>query len=190
MSDIRVSVQWKNPTVFAGEEIECTITFKNIALARSVRRSPSPNSHSASHGSHQEQWKGTLPIRSANAPTNAVYRKSPSLSGFPPSHARIQTQALSLSSAPGFPKSPIVDVHNGAPISAPGDNKHRRSVSIVSIGGEVTDETSPQSHMMNSGRSGHSHTRAASLHVMPRRNGLLNNGPSPGTSHSAYFSTC
>lgn len=191
MSDIRVSVQWKNPTVFAGEDIECTITFKNIALARSVRHSPSPNPHTTSHGSHRERWKEILPLRSANAPASAMHRKSPSLSGFSQSHARIHKQALSLSSVDSIPKSSIVDVHDGTSrISIPGDNKHRRSVSIVSIRGEANEETSPHGQLLNSGRSGHSHTRAASLHVMPRRNGLLSNGPSLGISHSAYFTTC
>lgn len=191
MSDIRVSVQWKNPTVFAGEDIECTITFKNIALVGSVRRSPSPNCHTASHGSHRDRWKETLPVRSANAPTSAMHRTSPSLTGFSQSHARTHKQALSLSSADGYPKSPIVDITDGISRSSnPEGNKHRRSVSIVSFRGEAYQETSPHSQLLSSGRLGHGHTRAASLHVMPRRNGLLSNGPSSGTSHSAYFTTC
>lgn len=190
MSDIRVSVQWTNPTVFAGEDIECTITFKNIALARSVRRSPSPNSHTASHGSHRERWKETLPMRPANGPTSAMHRKSPSPSGFSRSHARAHKQASSLNNANGFPRSPMVDVREGTPDnSTPGGNKHRRSVSIVSIRGDAADETSPPGQLLNSARSGQCHARAASLHVVPRRNGSLSNGPS-GTSHFAYFATC
>ena len=190
MSDIRVSVQWKNSTVFAGEDIECTITFKNIALARSVRRSPSPNPHTASHGSHRERWKETLPMRPANAPTSAMHRKSPSLSGFSQSHARTHKQASSLNSANGFPKSPMVDVHDGTPnTSTLGGNKHRKSVSIVTIRGEAADETSPHSQLLNSGHSGHYHARTTSLHVVPRRNGLPSNGPL-GTSHFAYSATC
>ena len=130
-------------------------------------------------------------MRSANAPTSAMHRKSPSLSGSSQSNARTHKQALSLSSANGFPKTPPIDFHGGrSKASTPGDNKHRRSVSIVSIRGEANDETVPHSQLLNSGRSGRSHTRAASLHVMPRRNGLLSNGPSPGTSHSTYFTTC
>ena len=188
MSDIRVSVQWKNPTVFAGEDVECTITFKNVALAPSTQRSPSPNPHTASHGSHRERWKETLPMRSAIASTSAVHRNSPSLSGFSQSQARTHRQALSLSSANGFSKSPIGSLHDStSKTSTPGDNKHRRSVSIVSIRGEANDETTPQSQLLNSGRSSRGHTRAASLHVMPRRNGLLSNGPSSGTPQSAYF---
>lgn len=190
MSDIRVSVQWNNPTVFAGEDIECTITFKNIALARNVPRSPSPNPHPASHGSHRERWKETLPVRSTNAPTRTIHGKSPSLPGFSRSYARTHKQASSLSSANGFSKPPVTDVQNAtSQSSTPGDNKHRRSVSIVSIGGEANDETSPQSHLLNSRRPSRSHTRAVSLHAIPRRNGLLSNGPSSGTSLSAYSTT-
>ena len=191
MSNIRVSVQWKNSTVFAGEDIECTITFKNIALARSVRRSPSPNPLTASHGSHRERWKETIPMRSANAPTSAMHRKSPSLPGFSQSQARMHKQASSLSSVNGFPKSPTVDVlDDTSKASTPGDNKHRRSVSIVSIRGEANDETSPHHQSLTSVRSSHRHARAASLHVMPRRNGILSNGPSPGISRYAYVTTC
>lgn len=194
MSDIRVSVQWKNPTVFAGEDIECTITFKNITQARSVCRSPSPKPSPASHSSsNRERWKETLPLRSTNPPTSALHRKSPSLSGPPKSNAKTQKQALSLNNANGFQteSSSVIDVHDETSKSTfSGDNKHRRSVSIVSIRGEAVDETSPRSQLMNSGRSGHGHTRAASLHVMPRRNGLLSNGSPSGNSHSAYVITC
>ena len=191
MSDIRVSVQWRNPTVFAGEDIECTITFKNIALARSVHRSPSPSPHPTSHGSHREQWKETLPMRSANAPARTKYRKSPSFSGFSESHARTHKQASSISKPSGFTNSPVVEVHDGiTKIASPGDNKHRRSVSIVSIRGGANNETSQHSPLLKSGRSGHTHARAASLHAIPRRNGLLSRGSLPGTYHSAYFAIC
>lgn len=191
MSHIRVSVQWKNPTVFAGEDVECTITFKNIALARNALRSQSPNPHTTSHGSQRERWKETLPMRSANASTSAMHRTSPLFSGLSQSQARTHKQALSLSSANGFLESSIVGVHDGiSKASILGDNKHRRSVSIVSIRGEANDETSSHNQLLNSGRSSHSHTRAASLHMMPRRNGLLSNGPSSGTFQFVYFNTC
>ena len=186
MSDIRVSVQWKNPTVFAGEDIECTITFKNIALARSVRRSPSPDTHTTSHGSHRERWKDTLPIRSPNVTASTIHRKSPSLSGVSQPHTRTHKQALSPSSANSFPKSPINDVHSTlSKNSYVGDTKHRRSVSIVSLQGDANKGTSPHGQLLNSGRASHAHSRAASLHVMPRRNGLPSHGTSLGISRAA-----
>ena len=189
MSNICVSVQWKNSTVFAGEDIECTITFKNTALTRSIPLSPSPDSYTASHGSHRERWKESL--HSTNDSLNINHRKSPSFSSLTQSHSRLHKQTLSVSSANGFPKSPVVNVHDGISNTASlGNNKHRRSVSIVSIHGEANDETSLHGQLMNSGRSGHTHTRATSLHVMPRRNGLLSNGSSSGNCHFTYFTTC
>ena len=191
MSDIRVSVQWKNPTVFAGEDIECTITFKNNALAHRVRPPPSPSPHTASHGLHRDRWKETLPMRSTNAPISVKHRKSPSFSGFPQSYARSHQHSLSTSSANGFIKSPVAEAHDRTTETAcPRDNKHRRSVSIVSIRGEADDEATRQGQSLNSGRPGHSHARAASLHVMPRKSGLLSNGLSPSTSHHTYTTTC
>ena len=191
MSDIRVSVQWKNPTVFAGEDIECIITFKNNALAHRVRPPPSPTSHTASHGLHRDRWRETLPMRSANAPTSVKHRKSPSLSGFPQPYARSHQHSSSTSSANGFVKSPVAEVHGGITESASSrDNKHRTSVSIVSIRGEADDEATRQGQLLNSGRPAHSHARAASLHVMPRKSGLLSNGLSPSISHPTYSTTC
>lgn len=191
MSDIRVTVQWMNPTVFAGEDIECTITFKNIALSRSVRRSQPPSPHTASHGPDCERWEESLPMRSTNAFASAKQRELPSLPGCPQSHARTHKQALSISSPNGFAKSPVAEVQDDlTKVASPGANKHRRSISIISIHGEPNNETSRHSQLLNSGPSGHSHTRAASLQVVPRRNALLSNGSSPGTFHSAYFTTC
>ena len=188
MSNICVSVQWKNSTVFAGEDIECTITFKNTAPARSITHSSSPNSHTAGHGSHRERWKESL--YSIDDSPKMKHRESLSLSGLTQSHARSHKQTVSISSANGFPKSPVVNVHDGISNTAsPGNNKHRRSVSIVSIRGEANDETSLQSQLMNSGRSGYNHTRATSLHVVPRRNGILSNGSSSGICHSTYSTT-
>ena len=191
MSDIRVSVQWKNPTVFAGEDIECTITFKNIALAHRVQPSPSPTPHTPSHGLHRERWRETLPMRSANAPTCVKHKKSPSLSRLSQSYAATHKQSLSIGSANGLVRSPVTELPDGITEAASsGYNKHRRSVSIVSIRGEADDEATRHGQLLNSGFPGHSHTRATSLHFMPRRGGLLSNGSSPSISHSADSATC
>src|SRR5277367_3160708 len=40
-SNIRVFVQWSEQTVFAGEDIECQITFKNVAAVPNAPRSSS-----------------------------------------------------------------------------------------------------------------------------------------------------
>ena len=180
MSDIRVSVQWKSSTVFAGEEVACTITFKNVAQPRSLRRSPSP-SQFRGHASHRERWKEALPMRSGQSPGIAAHRNSSSLPGFATSKARMHKQTLSLSTSNGFPPASVSGLREAAPaVSRGGESKHRRSVSIVSLGGETGEETSPHGQHMNSGRPTRGHTRSASLQVLPRRGAVLGGGPSSG----------
>ena len=180
MSDIRVSVQWKSSTVFAGEEVACTITFKNVAQPRSLRRSPSP-SQFRGHTSHRERWKEALPMRSGQSPGIAAHRNSSSLPGFATSKARMHKQTLSLSTSNGFPPAPVSGLREGAPAaSRGGENKHRRSVSIVSLGGETGEETLSHGQHMNSGRPTRGHARSASLQVLPRRGAVLGGGPSSG----------
>src|ERR1700712_2236572 len=62
-SNIRVSGQFSKSTVFAGEDVECTVTFKNTAREngeRSPSRSPKNNGASS-------QRKVT-PIQTSNRP--------------------------------------------------------------------------------------------------------------------------
>ena len=190
MSDIRVSVQWKSSTVFAGEEVACTITFKNVAQPRSLRRSPSP-SQSRGHTSHRERWKEALPMRSAQSPGIAAHRNSSSLPGFVTSKARMHKQTSSLSTSNGFAPAPVSGLREGVPTtSRGGESKHRRSVSIVSLGGETGDETSPQGQHMSSGRPTRGHTRSASLQVLPRRGAVLSGGLSSGNFTITYTEPC
>lgn len=180
MSDIRVSVQWKNSTVFAGDETECRITFKNAAPPRNLRRSPSPSSR---HGSSRERWKETLPLRTAHGAPTSSTRISTSILGLPHPNTRSHRPALSLSTSvrsPVGPKLGIPEAISRAPNS--GKNKHGRSVSIVSIGGDTIDEASSPGPMLSAaGRPVRGHARAASLQVLPRRTGISNMGVSSGT---------
>lgn len=127
-------------------------------------------------------------MRSAIAPASTEHIKSPSLSNFPRSHTRAHKQALSISSANGTSRSSRCDVSGGTSKSAtPGETKHRRSVSIISIRGEADDESSRHASSLKSGRSGHSHTRAASLHVIPRRKAIFGNGSSSALGNDRAF---
>lgn len=174
-------MQWKTPTVFAGEDIECTITFKNVAAVRNPRRSPSPNPRVSQLASTRDRWKDALPMRSPQRPGTRSHRKSPSAQLFPQPNARGHKPALSLSTSHNFshplsPKNP----QSGATIPSPGSNKHRRSVSIVSIGGDAVDEPPAVGQISSSTRPTRGHARAASLQVLPRRTGVANGMPSSG----------
>ena len=167
MSDIRVSVQWKSSTVFAGEDIECTITFKNVARAR---RTPSPNAQLRGHGLQRERWKDGLPSHLLNKPTTGQQRKS-SLASQP--GYRKHKPALSLSTPNGhFPPQQ----QSGDPPPQTSTHQKRRSISIVSIGSNVPEEESTHTSPLSSiKRPVHGHSRAVSLQMQPKRNGF----PSP-----------
>ena len=182
MSDIRVFVQWKSSTVFAGEEIECTITFRNVSQPRNLRRSPSPSTQLRRHGSSRERWKETLPLRSVQGATNSGNKISPSIPGFPHPNTRSHKPSLSLSTSSGFPlaRTPNTpDTVSKAPSSD--RNEHRRSVSIVSIGGDTIDENPSPGPILSSKRPVRGHARAASLQVLPKRTDSSNGGLSSGS---------
>jgi RAB6A-GEF complex partner protein 2 len=182
-SNIRVAVKWANSTVFAGEDIECTITFTNIAAPSSPSRSPTrrpPNGslrtpraapQAAVLAAERQKKLGSTtsqttagPVRPA-PPSRAGSMASQSL---PQQHAQVQLPSrgkghrpsLSVSTAtPATPRS-AVTVGAGVPNSR---HRHGRSLSIISIGTNATTDASR-------GKSGkpRGHGRSASMQVMPR----------------------
>lgn len=165
-SDIQVFVRWKDQTVFAGEDVECTITFKNVAEGSS-------NSNHAEQPPHQRRHS-----RAANTPSNSeslFSLRSPfsqSRRSYPMSKKPIHRATSSLNS-PWFgshsfpPPSAPPTPRNGPP---PG-HKHKRSVSILSMDGEGGGEKSSGSnHLSGRPKPARGHGRSASLQVPPRRN--------------------
>ena len=185
MSDIRVSVQWKNSTVFAGERIECKIIFTNVAQAPGKHRSPSPSSQFPTHTSARDRWKETLPIQ--RTPQDSFVSSSPSLSV---SRTKLRTHGPAASlSGPSHIKTASsaggAAISNGTQASK---HSHRRSVSIISLAGDVSQgKDVPNAQIDCSKRPGRGHTRAASLQVLPRRTGDMASGPFSGKAPSTYF---
>lgn len=166
---------WEKPTVFAGEDVECRITFKNIAQSR---RAPSPSPENRAHGPLQQRWRAALPLSKTINETQQVplASKNPSQT-----HTRGHRPALSLGSraSPQARKqSNEVGVGaNGVAFPGHGHN-HKRSVSIVSIGGDFTngEETHVDRQISTSQRPARNHGRAASLQVLPRRSSTTSPG--------------
>ncbi|GKT57119.1 intracellular protein transport protein [Colletotrichum tofieldiae] len=158
-SNIRVFIRWHDQTVFAGEEIKCTITFKNIA------RDPS-----------QQRQSQRL------APTDRPRHVSPLLRGkssaglTPPNsaHTRGHRSALSLNvpAAQSRSRAGSIPWPSSHPPSAVEhrSNGHKKSVSIVSIGSTSTihDDSQSNASSVKSHRSGRGHARASSLQIVPR----------------------
>ena len=175
MSDIRVSVQWKSSSVFAGEDLECIITFKNIAQVEHGPKSPLPSSQLRVTSSGRERWKESLSQQSA--PISVGHTRNSSLSYT----ASSKVQATSSSHKPAVSLNAPVSTRqdsavNSNPSSKPvvsaSSGRHGRSVSIVSIGGDSTARR-PVRH----------HNRTASLHVLPLR--YVNGHPGPTSGEHA-----
>ena len=176
MSDnVRVSVQWKSNTVFAGEHIECIITFTNASQSR---RSTSPRPRGI--GSSRDRWKDSLSSPTAHT-EHHTHDKVPSVAPSSNVYPRFHKAASSVGEANGGPKLATPD--NGTTIVkgiASGEKSHRRSVSIVSIGGDTIEESTVRGPPLRQ-RPGQAHMRAASLQILPRRSGF----PGPKTSSGA-----
>ncbi|KAF2027554.1 Rgp1-domain-containing protein [Setomelanomma holmii] len=153
-SNIRVFVEWKNATVFAGEDIECTIIFKNTAPPEGRDRSPARKQNGFAPGG--ERQRKLPPVHSSTRPS--VSRNSSFVSQNPPPNIRGHRPALSLNtpSTIGDRRSP--ERPNAAPGNNTGGQRHGRSLSIISLGTNAGTETSRGSAVP--GRSGRGHARS------------------------------
>ncbi|RAK97229.1 putative intracellular protein transport protein (Sat1) [Aspergillus ibericus CBS 121593] len=166
-SDIQVFVKWKDQTIFAGEDVECVITFKNVAETNGDPSNGGQSSHqrqpSRATSSHSES------LFSLRSPQKFFF--SPHRRSYPNIHKKSPSHRPSSSVS-----SPLIGSHSFPPPSTPrsgppAGGKHKRSVSILSIDSEGTGEPTPRtSSQYNRSRPVRGHGRAASLQVLPRRN--------------------
>ncbi|PNH39309.1 hypothetical protein VD0002_g5465 [Verticillium dahliae] len=93
-SNIRVFIRWDDQTVFAGEEIKCTITFKNVAADPSQHKQTQRQANVADRPRYATPLHRGKPITGSTPPT-------PSTAG--PSRGHRST--LSLSAPAAFSRS-------------------------------------------------------------------------------------
>jgi hypothetical protein len=187
MSNIRVSVQWERSTVFAGEDVECTITFKNVAPVHNSR-SPSPNTQTRRLIQGRD-WK--LDNQKQTLPTgqNSSY---PNTGGRPRGNGH--RSALSLSATTSRSQH---GNSNSLPAKVPSkvegvDHRHKRSVSIISIGrdGASGDALRMGYHRGISNQTVlRQHGRSASLHGAPLRGQTLPSASFNGADTNVRVST-
>ena len=185
--DIQVFVRWKEQTIFAGEDVECTITFKNAA---------SPDSGAGPKGSQKHYKGGSRPV---NVIENGAHYAPPSsiMNSFSFSNNRRPASSAGPRTRPGFEKShrpassmssphglsqsqsfpPGNAVSNGS--GRPSGHKHKRSVSIISL-----EQPEPTEHKQASAsfspRPRMGHGRSASFQIFSRRNESYGNGINSG----------
>jgi hypothetical protein len=173
-SNIRVFVQWKNATVFAGEDVECTITFKNVAPPEGRGRSPARKPNGFAPGG--ERQRKLPPAQTSTRPS--VSRNSSFVSQKPPPHLRGHRPALSLNtpSTLGERRSPV-PLGGGFGNNTSGQT-HGRSLSIISLGTDAATEVS-RDRGAAPARPTRGHARSGSLQIVPGRPSSF-----PGTATS------
>ncbi|OLN92279.1 Protein sat1 [Colletotrichum chlorophyti] len=159
-SNIRVFIRWHDQTVFAGEEIKCTITFKNIARDPNQQRQPQQRlapTDRPRHVSPLLRGKSSAGLTPPNSAQTRGHRSALSLN-VPAAQQR--SRAGSMPWTPSHLPSPIE--HRG--------NGHQKSVSIVSIGSTSTvhDDNQSNASSVKSHRPGRGHARASSLQIVSR----------------------
>lgn len=180
LSDIQVFVKWKDQTIFAGEDVECTITFKNI-----------PPSDPGTDGRtiHKHYRGGSRPINVIE--NGARYSPARTLNPFsfnsgsrrPASAGQRNWNNGERGHRPSASLSSPRGLSHSFPPNAPssGDGRasrhgHKRSVSIISV--EQPELKSPSSPF--SPKPGRGHHRSASYQVPTRRGDTYGNGTQSG----------
>jgi hypothetical protein len=180
-SDIQVFVRFKEPSVFAGEELDCTITFKNVASeqydvslldtksGRHSRRVSLAEQSATTPRGNNAGWSkenprlATAALHSPRSIINRGHRATASLS------------IPKLSGTPiGTPATPYKEKAVVRPSPSP---SHQRSMSIISAeSADVGDDYGSQksARIPERPRSDISHRRTSTLQVYPER---LKEGP-------------
>ncbi|KAI0011675.1 Rgp1-domain-containing protein [Xylariaceae sp. FL0662B] len=174
-TNIRVFMKWEDQTVFAGEDIKCSITFKNVA--------PGPNQTRSVSNQHQNQHPQSPQVeRQQRQPSPLLSPRGfkPSNNGLtPPVAGRGHRSTLSLT-VPSTSSRLRGGPQQWAPPQATpqrSGHAHKRSLSIVSIGSAATVEDQSAGNLgpARSQRPSRGHGRSASLQISPRGGSL--NGP-------------
>jgi len=182
LTNIRVFVHWTEQTVFAGEDIECEITFKNIAPTPTPSRSTlhPPSANGFVPGGDRQRKPPAAQVK--NGP---MQMQSPRPA--PPNRGHRTT--LSLNVPVNAVRSQSGSDWNGVPVKGKEGGSHKRSVSIISIGNSesgIVGDIAGHGSKAERPRMPKNHGRSASLQIVPRRQGVAG-GPPSGMSTSIWI---
>ncbi|KAK3180741.1 Golgi membrane exchange factor (Ric1p-Rgp1p) subunit [Lecanicillium sp. MT-2017a] len=195
-SDIRVFVHWRDQTVFAGEEVKCTVTFKNVA--RDASQTKQNNGRNAQQNSQRPNTDRNRLLSALTAPLHNRGRGSTGAVSTPPSTTTTRghrRSALSLTiptAASRIHTAAVQWPHSGG---GPSDDRpghaHKRSLSIVSIGSTSTvdDQMHRQEAPPRSVAPRRGHNRASSLQILPRGQTVPLAGPQSANLATRHMSS-
>ncbi|KAK5710704.1 Golgi membrane exchange factor (Ric1p-Rgp1p) subunit [Elasticomyces elasticus] len=191
LSNIRAFVQWKESSVYSGEEIECIITFKNVGkTVEEVQgedvQTPLANGngngtaygHKSEHTRTASYATSAAPSRRASVaqgrPVQSRVSSTSVVRDAPASRGHRPALSLSVVSAPtraGLRSAPLP---LRSPRSAVQSAKaHGRSLSIMSLGSDThNDSRTPTAGPAHPARPSKWHGRSASLQIAPKRSPL------------------
>lgn len=165
-------MEFWNRAVFAGEEVQCSITFKNIANLANSRDISAANPRQRSNSTTRDRWKEALPLHSPRPPHHkaVVPRHSPLPAHRPlRSHRNANSISHPISAERG--QSTLSSKETRQAVLGE-QHGHKRALSIVSLGKAIPqgDAHEPQAHSDRAfSKPGRKHTRAASIQVLPWR---------------------
>ncbi|KAJ5554784.1 Reduced growth phenotype protein 1 [Penicillium sp. DV-2018c] len=173
-SNIQVFVKWKDQTIFAGEDVECTITFKNVA---EVNTDGHNGGEGGQHSRKLSRIANHTPTPNTNTDSFFGFKSPQALFSGRRSYS-ISSQRKPFHRTASSLSSPLIGSHSFPPNSGPSTPRawqpghgHKRSVSILSIDSEgQADPTPSPHHHYNRPQPARGHGRSASLQVLPRRN--------------------
>ena len=172
-SNIRAFVHWKEPSIYAGEDIECIITFRNVAAypgqeqqEEDEPQTPYSNgfSRAPSVVASRRSSLAQSSVQASWAPSFSSSRQAPNGRGHRPA---LSLNVLSTSSRNGPPSAGLhsAPMSGRTPTSARPVKGHGRSLSIMSLGSEAPSEGRHAMPPPTTKRPTRGHTRSASLQV-------------------------
>ncbi|KAM0719523.1 hypothetical protein Q7P37_003653 [Cladosporium fusiforme] len=172
-SNIRAFVHWREPSIYAGEDIECIITFKNIATPPGHEPQEKDDAHTPHANGFSRAPSAAASRRSSLVQSSVQASWAPSFSGSrKASQPRGHRPALSLNvlSAPSRGGPHSTGLHSApmpsrTPTSARPAKGHGRSLSIMSLGSEAPSESRVPAAPVSSKRPTRGHGRSTSLQV-------------------------
>ncbi|KAL9641269.1 MAG: hypothetical protein Q9204_000168 [Flavoplaca sp. TL-2023a] len=172
MSNIRLSVDWDKTAVYAGERINCTITFKNIARAPISQRAAGQTS---GHNSRHERWKNNTAahVRRRDPKYSSLHYSSTSVGG---EHRKASSYDAMWSTIPAT--SMVRTGKESHSDQNTTGRKHGRSVSIVPMNGEKSMSGNLFQTISPSERPVQGYGRAASLQIPLGKDSALDHDPS------------